>query len=266
MSPELEGTFQMQVSCSLGTVRVDFDDERLVANAGLIAPAALAERLGFRQLLDESIDLGDVAGHANPGAKAMTVIHAVLAGADSIDDCDVLRAGATQAVLGHRVAAPSTLGTFLRGFSWAHSRQLDSASAVMLARSWAADAGPADPTAPFTIDVDSSIHETYGLQKQGATKFTYTHVRGYHPLYATSGGSGGPGDGGSGGSGEVLHARLRAVTRTPRGGGRFLGRAFSRVRSAGVGRPQRSTAWTMHCRPPSLLLDVTCKTLVVNVR
>ena len=148
----------MQVSRSLDRVRADFDDERLVANAGLIAPASLAERLGLKDLLDESIDLGDVVGHANPGAKAMTVIHAVLAGADSIDDCDVLRSGASAAVLGHRVAAPSTLGTFLRGFSWAHSRQLDHASAVMLTRAWAAGAGPADPAAPFTIDVDSSIH------------------------------------------------------------------------------------------------------------
>ena len=135
----------MQVSRSLSSVKVTFDDERLVANAGLIAPAALAEQLGFKQLLDESIDLGDVAGHANPGAKAMTIIHSVLAGADSIDDCDVLRSGATSAVLGHRVAAPSTLGTFLRGFSWAHCRQLDHASAVMLTRGWAAGAGPADP-------------------------------------------------------------------------------------------------------------------------
>jgi hypothetical protein len=241
----------MQVSRSLDRVRVDFDDERLVANAGLLAPASLAERLGLKDLLDESIDLGDVAGHANPGAKAMTVIHAVLAGADSIDDCDVLRSGASAAVLGHRVAAPSTLGTFLRGFSWAHSRQLDHASAVMLTRAWAAGAGPADPTAPFTIDVDSSIHETYGLQKQGATKFTYTHVRGYHPLYATAGGygdPGGPGDGGDGGpggcgeggSGEVLHARLRGGnSHTARGAAGFLAETFARVRAGGVSGPMR---------------------------
>ena len=228
----------MQVSRSLGTVRVPFDDERLVANAGLIAPAILAQRLGMKDLLDESIDLGDVAGHANPGVKAMTVIHGVLAGADSIDDCDVLRSGATAAVLGHRVAAPSTLGTFLRGFSWAHSRQLDHASAVMLTRAWAAGAGPADPTAPFTIDVDSSIHETYGLQKEGATKFTYTHVRGYHPLYATAGGYGDPGGCGEGGSGEVLHARLRGGnSHTARGAPSFLTETFSRVRAGGVSGP-----------------------------
>lgn len=154
----------------------------------------------------------------------MTVIHGVLAGADSIDDCDVLSSGATSAVLGQRVAAPSTPGTFLRGFSWAHSPQLDSGSAAMLTRAWAAGAGPADPTAPFTIDVDSSIHETYGLQKQGAKKFTYTHVRDYHPLYATAGGSG-----------EVLHARLRGDnSHTARGAVGFLVETFSRVRSAGV--------------------------------
>jgi hypothetical protein len=146
---------------------VDFDDERLVANAGLIAPAALDEHLGLRQLVDETIQLGEVAGHANAGAEAMTVIHDVLAGADSIDDCDILRAGSTSAVLGRRVSAPSTLGTFLRAFSWAHARQLDTASSAMLARAWAAGGGPADPEAPFPIDLDSSIHETYGTQKQG---------------------------------------------------------------------------------------------------
>lgn len=92
----------MQVSRSLDRVRAELDDEGLVANAGLLAPASLAERLGLKDLLDEGIDLGDVAGHANPGAKAMTIIHAVLAGADSIDDCNLLRSGASAAVLGHR--------------------------------------------------------------------------------------------------------------------------------------------------------------------
>jgi len=93
--------------------------------------------------------------------------------------------------------------------------------------------------------VDSSIHETYGLQKEGATKFTDTHVRGYHPLYATAGGYGGPGDGGpgdggpggpgDGGSGEVLHARLRGGnSHTARGATGLLAETFSRVRSAGV--------------------------------
>jgi hypothetical protein len=216
----------------LDRIAVTFDDGRLVANAGLLAPATLAERLGLAELLVETVDLGDVAGHANVGAKAMTVIHSVLAGADSIDDCEVLRVGATSAVLGHAVAAPSTVGTFLRAFSWAHTRQLDSVSKVMLARAWAAGAGPEDRDAPFTIDLDSSVHETYGLQKQGGTRFSYNHVRGYHPLYATAADSG-----------EVLHARLRGGnSHTARGAVSFLAETFSRVRSAGVAGPLRLRA------------------------
>ena len=73
----------------------------------------------------------------------MTVIHSALAGGDSIDDCDALRAGVTEAVLGHAVLAPSTLGTFLRSFTLAHARQLDKVSGEVLARAWAAGAGPA---------------------------------------------------------------------------------------------------------------------------
>ncbi len=109
----------------------------------------------------------------------MTLIHSALAGGDSIDDCDALRAGATGAVLGHWVPAPSTLGTFLRSFTWGHARQLDGLAGELLGRAWAAGAGPGD--APVTIDIDSSIHETYGLQKQGGAKFTHTKVSGYHP-------------------------------------------------------------------------------------
>jgi hypothetical protein len=222
----------MPSSHSLDRIAVTFDDENLVANAGLLAPATLAERLGFRELLDETVDLGDVAGRANVGAKAMTVIHSVLAGADSINDCDVLRAGVTSTVLGHAVAAPSTIGTFLRAFSWAHTRQLDSVSKVMLARAWAAGAGPEDRDAPFTIDLDSSVHETYGLQKEGGTRFSYNQVRGYHRLYATAADTG-----------EVLHARLRGGnSHTARGAVSFLAETFSRVRAAGVAGPLRLRA------------------------
>ena len=187
----------MRVSChSLDCLDVTFDDERLVANAGLMLPATLAQHLGLRELLDEYVDLGDAAGRANVGHKAMTLIHSALAGGDSIDDADALRAGATQAVLGHVVLAPSTLGTFLRSFSWGHARQLDAVAGDLLTRAWAAGAGPG--AEPFTIDVDSSIHETYGLAKEGGTHFTYNHVRGYNPLYAVAAGTG-----------DVLHVRLR---------------------------------------------------------
>jgi len=109
----------MRVSChNLDRLDVTFDDEHLVANAGLMLPATLAQHLGLRELFDEHVDLGDAAGRANVGHKAMTLVHSALAGGDSIDDADVLRAGDTGAVLGHGVLAPSTLGTFLRSFSY----------------------------------------------------------------------------------------------------------------------------------------------------
>ncbi|MGH9055303.1 MAG: transposase, partial [Acidimicrobiales bacterium] len=213
----------MQVSRGLDRVGVTFDDERLVANAGLIAPASLAEHLELKKLFDERVDLGDAPGRANVGHKAMTVIHAVLAGAEFIDGCDVLRAGSTAAVLGHAVAAPSTIGTFLRSFSWPHARQLDKVAGEALCRAWAAGAGP-DRSEAFSIDVDSSIHETYGTQKEGGSRFGYTQVRGYHPLYALAGEDG-----------EVLHSRLRGGnSHTARGAPGFVKETFGRVRAAGV--------------------------------
>src|SRR5215211_3065931 len=109
----------------LDGVAVEFDDERAVADAGIVLAATLAQRLGIKTLVDETVDLGDRAGSANAGTKVMTLVSAMALGADSIDDCDVLRAGRTGAVLGHRVVAPSTLGTFLRAFTFGHVRQLD---------------------------------------------------------------------------------------------------------------------------------------------
>jgi hypothetical protein len=188
-------------------------------------PATLAQHLGLLELLDEHVDLGDAPGRAHVGHKAMTLIHSALAGGDSIDDADALRAGSTEAVLGHAVLAPSTLGTFLRSFTWAHSRQLDVVSGALLTRAWAAGAGPGDE--PFTIDVDSSIHQTYGLAKEGGTHFTYNHVRGYNPLYAVAAGTG-----------DVLHTRLRGGNaHSGRGAAGFLTETFGRVRAAGATGP-----------------------------
>ena len=90
-----------------------------------------------------------------------TLVASALAGGDCIDDADALRAGQTSSVLGCMVKAPSTLGTFLRSFRWGHVRQLDRVSRELLARAWAAGAGPGD--GPLTIDLDSTICETYGL-------------------------------------------------------------------------------------------------------
>ena len=102
--------------------------------------------------------------------------------------CRVLRAGRTARVLGCVVKAPSTLGTFLRSFRWGHVRQLDRVSRELLARAWDAGAGPGD--SPLTIDLDSTVCETYGLGKEGARHHGYTGQRGYHPLLAIAAGTG----------------------------------------------------------------------------
>ena len=125
-------------------IQIAFDDHRLVANAGLLLPVTLVHHLGLSQLVHNHLDLGRALGRANTGDKLMTLVASALAGGDCIDDADVLRAGGTARVLGCVVKAPSTLGTFLRSFRWGHVRQLDRVSRELLARAWAAGAGPGD--------------------------------------------------------------------------------------------------------------------------
>ena len=124
---------------SLDSVMVRFDEQRLVSDAGLLLTATLADRLGIEDLVNESVWLGyRVPGAALPGRKVMSLVHGMLAGADSIDEMNVLRAGSTSLVLGHRVMAPSTLGTFLRAFTFGHVRQLDLVLDRTLTRAWGA--------------------------------------------------------------------------------------------------------------------------------
>jgi Transposase DDE domain group 1 len=220
----------MRESChSLDGLAVTFDDDHAVANAGMILPATLAQHLGMRELFDRHVDLGDVAGGANVGIKAMTLVHSALAGGDCIDDADRMRVAETPSVLGHGVRAPSTLGTFLRSFTWGHVSQLEQVQDELLRRAWAAGAGPGP--GPVTIDVDSTICETYGLQKQGA-KFGYTSVRGYHPLVATVAELD-----------QVVGARLRGGNvHTARGAASFVTKVFRRVRAAGAAGPMEMRA------------------------
>src|SRR5450830_1257075 len=85
----------MQSSHSLDRLRTGFDDERLVAHAGLLLPATLAAHLGLRELVDERLDLGSAPGRAHAGDKFLTLVMSALAGGDSIDDANALRAGGT---------------------------------------------------------------------------------------------------------------------------------------------------------------------------
>ena len=210
-----------RVSRRLDRVVVDFDDESLVANAGLILTATMAARLDLEALIDATVRLvGRVGGFA-PGRKILTLVHSIIAGGSHIDHADVLRSGATGAVLGHRVMAPSTLGTFLRSFSFGHVRQLEAVIATTIARAWAFVGGPGGDR--LVIDIDSTICEVYGGKKQGAA-YGYTKVLGYHPILATRADTG-----------EILHARLRkGSANTARGVRRFIDELVVRVRRAGA--------------------------------
>jgi hypothetical protein len=221
----------------LDGVAVEFDDDRAVCDAGILLAASLASRLGIETLVDETVDLGEREGGANPGEKVMTLISAMALGADCIEDCDVLRAGRTGLVLGHRVVAPSTLGTFLRAFTFGHVRQLDRVLDQLIERAWATDAGPGDDR--LVLDVDSFVGETYGLSKQGA-RFGYTRARGYHPILAVRADTG-----------EVIHIRLRTGSaNTSRGMARFLDELIARVERTGQSGPKLLRAdsgfWSNH--------------------
>src|SRR5215217_1368913 len=134
---------------------------------------------------------------------------------------ELLRCGSTASVLGHRVMAASTVGTWLRSFTFGHVRQLDRLTEAILGRAWAAGAGPGD--GPLVVDVDSTLCEVHGYHKQGAC-YGYTHRLGYHPLLATRADTG-----------ELLHARLRkGAANTARGIARFVDELVARLRRAGA--------------------------------
>jgi hypothetical protein len=204
----------------LSRVVVSFDETNLVSNAGLLPAAALAQRIDLGGLIDSRLGL---AKHgANSGAKALSVIGSMLVGGDSIDDVAVLRAGGSGQLF-DSVRAPSTVGSWLRAHKWSNVRQLDAVSRELLARLWAAGAGPADLAGPLTIDLDSTIVAVHGRAKQGAA-FGYTKVRGYHPQLATCAQTR-----------QVLMCRLRGGSAgAARGAKSFLTETISRVRNAGA--------------------------------
>jgi hypothetical protein len=148
-------------------------------------------------------------------------VFAMALGADSIDDSEVLRSGRTRRLLGGWVAAPSTLGTFLRAFTFGHVRQLDRVLGEALTRAWRAGAGAG--VGRLVVDVDSFIGEVHGYQKQGAS-FGYSKKRGYQPLLASRADTG-----------EVLQVRLRkGAANSQRGILRFTDELLARVERAGA--------------------------------
>ena len=149
-------------------IQIALDDHRLVADAGLILPVTLAHRLGLRELVDNHVDLGDVPGRANAGDKLLTLVASALAGGDCIDDADALRAGETERVCW---AARSR-----RRPLWAPSCGVSGGATPGSWIGWAGGAGPrlgrrrGPGDDPLTIDLDSTVCETYGLGKEGAQR------------------------------------------------------------------------------------------------
>ncbi len=205
------------------TIRPVFDDPNLVSAAGLVPALRLAESAGFYDLLG-----GLTIPAPNAAAKASCVVGGMLAGADSIDDMDLLRHGGMLRLFGG-VRAPSTLGTFLRSFTHGHVQQLDQVNAGLLAGLAARVpdllAG-ADAEGFATIDIDDTVREVHGYAKQGAA-FGYTKQRGLNIQLATlSTPLAAP---------VIARARLRSGnTASAKGAGRMLAQAITTARAAGV--------------------------------
>src|SRR5664280_3429768 len=217
----------MEASHDLTRISTSFDESHLVAHAGLLAPAVLVQRIGLAELVTDTLSLPESVG-ANSAAKLTTVLAGMLAGADSIDDLDVLRSGATPRLFDD-LRAPLDGGQLAAGIHLLHVRQLDALGRLLRTRLWAVGAGPKQLAGPLIVDVDSTICPTYGPAKSG-TAFGDTLVRGYHPLLATVRE---PGQ-----AGEVLHTRLRrGNAASGQGGGHFLTEALGRVRAAGASGP-----------------------------
>ena len=174
----------MQLSHTRPVVSATFDEPNLVSAAGLVPLMALAEKAGLRRLGDERLGVPTDKG-SNAGSKLASLVAGMAAGADSIDDMAVLRHGA-MGTLFDRPYAPSTLGSFLRTFTFGHVRQADAVAwRFTLALAERTELlGDRRGTAAVMVDIDDTIVEVHGHHKQGAG-FGYSGVRGLNALLAT---------------------------------------------------------------------------------
>lgn len=225
----------MQVSHTFGADSAVFDEDNLVSCAGLVPVMALAERAGLTRLLDNKIHIESSrikSGAANPAPKLATLIAGMCAGADYIDDVDLVRAGGMKTLF-NRVYAPSTVGTLLREFTFGHARQLDSVLAEHLAGLCEqVNLLPGSDVRAF-LDIDSLLRPVYGHAKQGAS-YGHTKVagkqvlrKGLSPLVTTlSTDTAAP---------VITGIRLRAgKAHSGKGAARMVAQALRTARAAGV--------------------------------
>lgn len=215
----------MQFTHAPAAVSAVFDDPNLVSAAGLVPVLRLAQRAGLDELAQERLSVPTDKG-SNAGAKVMALVAGMLAGADSIDDMNVLRHGGMGRLF-DRTYAPSTLGSFLREFRFGHVRQLDAlASRVLQNLTGHAPLLQVRAGERVLVDLDDTIIEVHGYQKQGAG-FGYSGVRGLNALLATaSTASSAP---------VILSQRLRqGKTGSPKGAARIVGDALATLRRTGT--------------------------------
>jgi hypothetical protein len=210
----------MQLFHRSGLLSATFDDSNLVSAAGLVPAMGLAVKTGLGQLADELLTLPEYFG-ANPGLKVTALVAGMLAGADSIDDMAVLRHGGMKKLF-VGAYAPSTLGSFLRAFTFGHVRQLDA-----VARRWLVNLSSATPIVTgideyALVDIDDTIKEVHGYQKQGSG-YGYSGVRGLNALIGiVSTSIAAP---------IIVGSRLRkGATGSPRGAGKFVADVLATVR------------------------------------
>jgi hypothetical protein len=171
----------MRVSHSYPAISATFDDPNLVSCAGMAPAMALAQRAGLGELVADTLTL-NAKGGVNAHVKVPALVAGMVAGADSIDDMDLLRHGGMDRLFSG-VRAPSTLGTFLRSFTFGHVRQLDAiASRFLVGLAKNAPILPGAGQGVF-VDLDDTIKATHGYQKQGVG-YGYTKVKGLNVLLA----------------------------------------------------------------------------------
>jgi hypothetical protein len=220
----------MRLSHGSSALSATFDDPNLVSAGGLAPMMALAQSCGLADLVADRLTL-KATGGVNAAIKVPALVAGMVAGADSIDDMDLLRHGGMGRLFAG-IRAPSTLGTFLRSFTFGHVRQLDSIAVAFLTA--LAGATPllsgADQVA--YVDLDDTMRQTYGYAKQGAG-YGYTKVKGLNALLATiSTPTAAP---------VIAAARLRrGAVKSARGAGTLVTEALSTARVCGAGGPDRA--------------------------
>jgi hypothetical protein len=204
-----------------------FDEPNLVSAGGLVPVLGLADRVGLRALVEEQVRVPSDKG-AHAGAKVSALVAGMVAGADSIEDMDLLRHGGMGRLF-TGVSAPSTLGSFLRSFAFGHVRQLDAVAARLVTQ--LAGQTPLLPDAERIayLDVDDTIRATYGYAKQGAG-YGYSGVKGLNALLAALSTPGA--------APVIVATRLRkGSANSARGAARLVADALKTSRGCGGGRP-----------------------------